>query len=136
MIIDRMHTLIARGFSLTLYRFGLNFDSFRYLTKLPLSTLKIEPNYFLEMMQEGEKGQAMLQTILQYGKILGFNITLGDVKNTAEFAQLRTLSLDGVGGPFLSPIVPAADFWQQPRPAAFLAAGADGKASPAAGTIV
>lgn len=102
-----VHTLAALknlGIKLALDDFGTGCSSLKYLKYLPLDYIKID-KCFVRGMQEDDRDQAMVESIVRMAHRLGFRVIAEGVENEWEARFLRELGCDeGQGYLFRRPM--------------------------------
>ena len=87
-IIDTMHTIKHSGFKLSIDDFGTGYSSLNYLQKFPLDELKIDKS-FIDEVTVNDRAQAIIKTILDMARHLGFEVVAEGVET---FDQLELLN--------------------------------------------
>lgn len=88
--------------------FGTGYSSLAYLTKLPVSTLKIDQS-FVGTMHHSPESLAVVSTIISLAHSLGLNVVAEGVETKEQAESLRRLNCDEAQGFLYSRPVPAAD---------------------------
>lgn len=81
--IFKLHTLKASGFSISLDDFGTGNSSLNYLTKLPLTQLKIDKS-FVDDLPASHRDAMVAQTIIAMGRGLELDVIAEGVETTAQ----------------------------------------------------
>ncbi len=89
--------LHARGCRFILDDFGSGLSSFAYLKNLPVDFLKIDRE-FVGNMVEDPLQRAIVQSIHQIGRVMGFQIIAEGVETAETMGALRTLDIDFAQG--------------------------------------
>ena len=72
-VLDNLNTLHKKGFRIALDDFGTGYSSLSYLSKLPLSTLKIDRS-FIVAMNKNNTSLNIVQTIIQLAENLKLDL--------------------------------------------------------------
>jgi EAL domain-containing protein (putative c-di-GMP-specific phosphodiesterase class I) len=92
-----MHALRAIGIRFSIDDFGTGYSSLSYLRRLPISVLKIDRSFVLDIeVDDGDK--AICQTILALGRTLKLSIVAEGVETEAQFAYLDAHGCDSFQG--------------------------------------
>lgn len=81
--IRKLHVLRANGFSISLDDFGTGNSSLNYLTKLPLTQLKIDKS-FVDELPASHRDAMVAQTIIAMGRGLGLDVIAEGVETAAQ----------------------------------------------------
>jgi EAL domain-containing protein (putative c-di-GMP-specific phosphodiesterase class I) len=101
--------LAGIGIRLSIDDFGTGFSSLRYLSKLPVSEIKIDKSFVIDMMTH--KNDAMIvRTTIDLGHNLGLKVVAEGVESDEILKRLVELGCDSVQGHYISFPLPAADF--------------------------
>ena len=90
---DQYHLLKefeARGIKLSIDDFGTGYSSLSYLRKLPISTIKIDQSFILELPASHEDAQ-LVKAIIGMASALGMNIVAEGVETSAQAMLLHGL---------------------------------------------
>lgn len=90
-----------KGFRIALDDFGTGYSSLSYLRKLPLSTLKIDRSFIMDMGFDGIS-ENIVQTIVQLAKNLNLDLIVEGVEEEAQVEKLRLMGCNQVQGFFIS----------------------------------
>lgn len=86
-----------KGFRIVLDDFGTGYSSLSYLRKLPLSTLKIDRSFIMDMGFDGIS-ENIVQTIVQLAKNLNLDLIAEGVEEEAQVEKLRLMGCNQVQG--------------------------------------
>lgn len=86
-----------KGFRIALDDFGMGYSSLSYLRKLPLSTLKIDRSFIMDMGFDGIS-ENIVQTIVQLAKNLNLDLIAEGVEEEAQVEKLRLMGCNQVQG--------------------------------------
>jgi diguanylate cyclase (GGDEF)-like protein/PAS domain S-box-containing protein len=81
--IRKLHVLRANGFSISLDDFGTGNSSLNYLTKLPLTQLKIDKS-FVDELPASHRDAMVAQAIIAMGRGLGLDVIAEGVETAAQ----------------------------------------------------
>ncbi|MCK6424781.1 MAG: GGDEF and EAL domain-containing protein [Burkholderiaceae bacterium] len=80
------------GFSLALDDFGTGYSSLSYLRQLPLSKVKIDRSFLLDIERD-ERALRMLEPMIRLCEVLGLSTVAEGVETPAQFEVLRRLGV-------------------------------------------
>lgn len=101
-VVRRLHELAALGISLAIDDFGTGFSSLWLLRELPFDTLKIDQS-FVAALDSGEiEDRAIVETIVNLGRILGMEITAEGVETQSQLGILRDVGVTRAQGYFFA----------------------------------
>lgn len=106
--LDRLRGL---GLTLSIDDFGTGYSSLSQLKKLPVSELKIDKSFILNLV-ENEDDQLIVRSTIELGHTLGLSITAEGVETGATEKLLEQLGCDKVQGWLYSKALPATEFEQ------------------------
>jgi diguanylate cyclase (GGDEF)-like protein len=101
-----LQKLISRDIQLSIDDFGTGYSSLSYLHKFPVSTLKIDRSFVVEIGQSG-KNVNILETIVTLAKQMNLSLIAEGVETTEQFEYLKSLNCDEFQGYLFSPPVDA-----------------------------
>lgn len=96
-MLETLHRLKNKGFRIALDDFGTGYSSLSYLRKLPLSTLKIDRSFIMDMGFDGIS-ENIVQTIVQLAKNLNLDLIAEGVEEEAQVEKLRLMGCNQVQG--------------------------------------
>ncbi len=102
-----LHALHKAGVKLALDDFGTGYSSLAYLSRLPLTCVKIDRS-FVHDLPGNERQLAITTAMIAMGQRLGLTVVAEGVETDAQLAVLRDHQCDAVQGHLLSPALPAA----------------------------
>jgi EAL domain-containing protein (putative c-di-GMP-specific phosphodiesterase class I) len=113
LVLDKLHSM---GIRLSIDDFGTGYSSLAYLRQLPVSEIKIDRSFVLNMMASGDDAVIVRSTI-DLGRNLGLQVVAEGVETEDGWQQLADLGCDVAQGYFLSRPVPAAELgeWLRER---------------------
>jgi EAL domain-containing protein (putative c-di-GMP-specific phosphodiesterase class I) len=85
--IAKMQTLRDVGVRFSVDDFGTGYSSLAHLTRLPISTLKIDQS-FVRHMADHDADRVIVQTIIGMAHSLGLSVVAEGVETQAQLAQL------------------------------------------------
>jgi len=94
------------GVRLSIDDFGTGYSSLAYLKKLPVSELKIDKSFVMDMLTS-ENDATIVNATIQLGHNLGLEVVAEGVEDQETFDQLRKMGCDLQQGFFISKPVPA-----------------------------
>jgi diguanylate cyclase (GGDEF)-like protein/PAS domain S-box-containing protein len=97
------------GIVIAIDDFGTGFSSLRYLSDLPLDTLKIDRSFVVDMVS-GPRGLALVSTIISLGQALNLKLVAEGVETEEQSRLLSLLRCDEVQGYLYGRPVPADVF--------------------------
>ena len=101
-----MHALRALGVSMSVDDFGTGHSSLSYLRQLPVSELKIDKSFCLEMDQ---KNLVIIRSAIRMGHDLGLKVTAEGVEHRESLQLLGAMACDYAQGYLIGRPMPAAD---------------------------
>ena len=107
--IIKMKKLKRRGVEFSLDDFGTGYSSLAYLTKLPLSQLKIDQS-FVSGIGHNARPSIIIKTIIAMSKNLGLEVVAEGVETKAQFDFLEPLGCELYQGYLFSKPMPALEF--------------------------
>jgi diguanylate cyclase (GGDEF)-like protein/PAS domain S-box-containing protein len=108
-VIAIMNELVAMGLALALDDFGTGYSSLAYLTRFPITTLKIDRSFVLGLPAK-ENDCAVARAIVTMAQQLRQEIVAEGVETRAQMTFLRELGCDQLQGYLFSPPVEAHEF--------------------------
>ncbi|MEP7344949.1 MAG: EAL domain-containing protein, partial [Gemmatimonadaceae bacterium] len=85
------------GVRLAIDDFGTGYSSLSYLQRFPVEILKID-RVFIEGMQKGPDGAALIQTILALADMLSLHTVAEGIEDASQCEQLRNLGCNAGQG--------------------------------------
>jgi len=107
--IAQMQQLKAKGFKFSIDDFGTGYSSLAYIHTYPVSELKIDKS-FIDKIHEGNRGSAIVSTIISLAHNLGFNVIAEGVETAEQAKTLAQLNITGMQGYYMAYPMPAAEF--------------------------
>ena len=97
--------LVRSGVHVAIDDFGTGFSSLARLSDLPVDTIKLDRS-FVSQVTAGGSEQAVVKTILELGRSLGYRVVAEGVERVDTWNALRTLGCDLLQGYVISPARP------------------------------
>ncbi|CAG7856956.1 putative signaling protein [biofilm metagenome] len=107
-IINRLHDM---GYQFSMDDFGTGYSSMAYLKRLPLTELKIDKGFVLDILNS-ENDAAIVKATINLGHNLGLKVTAEGVESKEIMTRLMEYSCDVAQGYFLSKPVCVKDLNQ------------------------
>ena len=104
--LERLHRL---GLSLSIDDFGTGYSSLAYLKRLPVSQLKIDRSFVMNMTKDPADAQIVRSTI-DLAHNLGLSVVAEGVETEAEWAALKDMRCDEAQGYLISRPQPLLEF--------------------------
>jgi diguanylate cyclase (GGDEF)-like protein len=107
-VLERLREI---GVALSVDDFGTGHSSLSYLTRLPISALKIDQSFVQAIKGTGESGEGIVaQAIISLGHNLNLKVVGEGVETAVQFDFLKRHSCDEVQGYHFGRPMPAAEF--------------------------
>jgi len=107
-VLERLREI---GVELSVDDFGTGHSSLSYLTRLPISALKIDQSFVQAIRGTGESGEGIVaQAIISLGHNLNLKVVGEGVETAVQFDFLKRHSCDEVQGYHFGRPMPAAEF--------------------------
>lgn len=104
--IAKLRQLDDAGISITIDDFGTGYSSLQYLSKLPISYLKIDQSFVFNMLNDSHS-RAIVASIINLAHTLGMKVVAEGVENKASVEMLHSMGCDiGQGYHFSKPLHP------------------------------
>lgn len=107
--IEDLRAVRAMKVGIAIDDFGTGFSSLRYLSKLPVTSMKIDRS-FVEEMTSGSEGLALVSTMISLANSLRINVVAEGVETEEQVRLLRLLRCDEMQGFYFSKPVPREVF--------------------------
>jgi EAL domain-containing protein (putative c-di-GMP-specific phosphodiesterase class I) len=104
-----MRALKDAGIGIAIDDFGTGYSSLAYLTRLPVSALKIDRSFVAGIEREGGDA-AIVRTIIEMAHTLGFTVIAEGVETEVQAAYLRQFGCELAQGYLFWRPMPADDF--------------------------
>ncbi|MBL0086686.1 MAG: EAL domain-containing protein [Ideonella sp.] len=122
-----LQALRAHGVRIALDDFGTGYSSLAYLTRMPISHIKVD-RCFVTGLLEGGESEAIVRAVLAMARSLGMRVTAEGVESVEQARALKAMACDSLQGYYFSRPVSADDI-----PALLSRHWALGTAGPAGG---
>lgn len=107
--IEKLFTLSDAGIILSIDDFGTGYSSLQYLAKLPISFIKIDQAFILNLPAD-TKSKHIVQTTINMAHDLGKEVVAEGVETKAAYDYLKNIDCDIIQGYYASPPVTAGEF--------------------------
>ncbi len=104
-VINNINCIKMMGISIALDDFGTGYSSLNYLTKIPISTLKIDKCFIDNIGVMSEKN-LLIGSIVEIGRKLGLSIVAEGVETVDQFNYLAKKRCERIQGYFFSKPLP------------------------------
>ena len=104
-----MRALHDSGTRIVIDDFGTGYSSLAYLTRFPVSALKIDRSFVAGSLTD-RAAAAIVRTIIEMAHTLGFTVVAEGVETDLQAAFLRSLGCDEAQGYFFAKPMPAGEF--------------------------
>lgn len=106
-VFDKLASIKALGLKIAIDDFGTGYSSLAYLKSFPINILKID-RAFIRDLHVNAQDKAIVGSVVQLGKSLGFSIVAEGVEEEAHVAILSQLDCDYAQGFWFSRPLPEA----------------------------
>ena len=106
--IDKIKALEAYGIKIALDDFGTGYSSLSYLKHLPVSVIKIDRSFIMDLKQN-KNSQMIVKTIIAIAKSLDLTVVAEGVESEEELQILQELECDFYQGFYYAKAVPASE---------------------------
>jgi len=101
-----MQRLNAIGVELSIDDFGTGYSSLAYLTKLPVTELKIDKSFVMHM-EHDEGNREIVKSTIELGHNMGLRVVAEGVQDAAVMTLLTKMGCDQVQGNYINPAIPS-----------------------------
>jgi diguanylate cyclase (GGDEF)-like protein len=111
--IAQLQAFREQGFALAIDDFGTGYSSMSYLKNLPVTTLKVDKSFIMQLdSQEGD--QKIVKTVIDLAHNFGLDVVAEGIENHATLMLLRDWGCDLAQGYYMSRPLPFDKFlvWQ------------------------
>lgn len=109
-VIITLNKLRKIGFHFAIDDFGTGYSSFYYLSALPVSTLKIDKYFLLNLLQDDAQ-QVIVTAIINMAHQLHLNVVAEGVENLEQFQYLALKGCNQFQGYLIGSAMPSHDFY-------------------------
>lgn len=95
--VEMLHELRKLGVEINIDDFGTGYSNLNYLTRLPISTLKIDRSFVAPVETDGKNAE-ILATIVMLARNLGMRVIAEGVENETQLEQLKKLNCEAAQG--------------------------------------
>jgi diguanylate cyclase (GGDEF)-like protein len=106
--IVKLKAMRAMGLNVAVDDFGTGYSSLSYLARLPITSLKIDRSFVIQMPKSPEQ-MAIVSTVISLARALNLKVVAEGVETEEQANLLRLLRCDEVQGYLFGKPVPAAD---------------------------
>jgi EAL domain-containing protein (putative c-di-GMP-specific phosphodiesterase class I) len=106
----------ALGVNLSIDNFGSGYSSLSYLSRLPLTEVKIDRAFVMDLATPASR--AVVRAGIATGRAFTLSVVAAGVKDGSTWLELHALGCDVAQGYYVSEPIPADDFaaWARRRP--------------------
>ncbi|HEX5394659.1 MAG TPA: EAL domain-containing protein [Rhodocyclaceae bacterium] len=108
-LMDRLIQLRRRGFTLALDDFGTGYSSLSYLKRLPITRLKVDRSFVMDLPGDTEDAAIAMAT-LSIARDLGMEVVAEGVETEAQYEFLMERGCNNMQGFLFSKPLPVAEF--------------------------
>ncbi|NQZ31097.1 MAG: EAL domain-containing protein [Oceanospirillaceae bacterium] len=117
-VLPILDKLLALGIALSIDDFGTGYSSLNYLTRFPVSTLKVDRCFIMDMVNK-PKDAALTESVIQMAHRLGLKVVAEGIEDHDQIELLQKFSCDIGQGYFYTKPIKADDIVEllrdQPR---------------------
>ena len=104
--LDILTRLRMKGINLSIDDFGTGYSSLSYLKRFPVSEVKIDKSFVMDMVDD-ENDASIVKSVIDLVHNLGYTVVAEGVENLETLEQLKLLDCDEVQGYLFSKAIPA-----------------------------
>ncbi len=97
----KLGRLSATGIRIAIDDFGTGYSSFKYLSRFPIHTLKIDQSFIQEL--EREENISIVNAMVSMGRGMNLNVVAEGVETQAQLDQLQNINCHEMQGFYYSP---------------------------------
>jgi EAL domain-containing protein (putative c-di-GMP-specific phosphodiesterase class I) len=101
----KLGRLSAAGIRLAIDDFGTGYSSFKYLSRFPIHTLKIDQSFIQEL--EREENVSIVNAMVAMGRGMHLNVIAEGVESEAQLLRLQEMQCNEIQGYYYSPPISA-----------------------------
>lgn len=103
----KLGRLSASGIRLAIDDFGTGYSSFKYLSRFPIHTLKIDQSFVQEL--DREENMSIVNAMIAMGRGMNLNVVAEGVETESQLTRLQHMKCHEVQGHYYSPPVSSHD---------------------------
>ena len=107
--VDKLEKIRTLGVEIAIDDFGTGYSSLNYLARLPVSTLKIDRSFLIDLPGNAE-GLTIVSSIISLAHALHFKVVAEGVETEAQARLLRDLCCDQMQGFLFHGVLPSDRF--------------------------
>lgn len=111
-VIGYLHRLRDKGFGIAIDDFGSGYSNLSYLRRLPITTLKIDRTFVMDIEHNADNAE-IIRAIIAMANAMGLGLIAEGVENRHQFEFLRHADCGVVQGYYFSRPLPPADLEAQ-----------------------
>jgi predicted signal transduction protein with EAL and GGDEF domain len=114
--LEILNRIAGLGVRISIDDFGTGYSSLAYLRKLPVTEIKIDRSFVMEML-DNPGDEAIVQATIGLAQSLGLDVVAEGVENDATMVRLKSMGCNLLQGYHISRPMAAMDFpqWQSDR---------------------
>jgi predicted signal transduction protein with EAL and GGDEF domain len=101
----KLGRLSDSGIRLAIDDFGTGYSSFKYLSRFPIHTLKIDQSFVQEL--DREENLSIVNAMIAMGRSMNLNVVAEGVETEAQLAQLQQMQCHEMQGDYYSAAIPS-----------------------------
>ncbi|MCW8929399.1 MAG: EAL domain-containing protein [Gammaproteobacteria bacterium] len=109
--IEVLNVLSKNGINISVDDFGTGFSSLAYLKQLPVSELKIDKSFVIDM-EEDKNDEVIVRSTIELGHNLGLRVVAEGVEKRKSWVMLKKMKCDFAQGYYMSRPLDAKSFKQ------------------------
>jgi predicted signal transduction protein with EAL and GGDEF domain len=106
--LDVLNMLSAMGLTLSIDDYGTGYSSLSYIKKLPVSEIKIDKSFVMNLAKSDEDN-ILVRSTIELGHNLGLTVTAEGVEDEESVSRLKAYGCDTLQGYHISRPVPAQE---------------------------
>ncbi|WP_417450294.1 putative bifunctional diguanylate cyclase/phosphodiesterase, partial [Kordiimonas sp.] len=106
--LEVLNMLAAMGLTLSIDDYGTGYSSLSYIKRLPVSEIKIDKSFVMNLAKS-EEDNILVRSTIELGHNLGLTVTAEGVEDEESVARLKKYGCDTLQGYHFSRPVPAAE---------------------------
>jgi diguanylate cyclase (GGDEF)-like protein len=107
-VAEHLKRLRDQGFGIAIDDFGTGYSNLSYLRRLPITTLKIDRSFVMDIEQNADNGE-IIRAIIAMANTLGLALVAEGVETEGQLAFLRRCSCEVAQGFYFARPMPPAD---------------------------